>query len=101
MFDVESGDLITIKTADDEIKELKVKAISENYAMHFIYMTPKFYEETFGKAPEYNVDLLKFKEKLTESEEEKLAETLMDTKKLLMLALRVKLEKLWMTQWVV
>ncbi|MFW7401755.1 FtsX-like permease family protein [Vagococcus fluvialis] len=81
LFDVESGDLITIKTADDEIKGLKVKAISENYAMHFIYMTPKFYEETFGKAPEYNVDLLKFKEKLTESEEEKLAETLMDTKK--------------------
>jgi putative ABC transport system permease protein len=81
LFDVESGDLITIKTADDEIKELKVKVISENYAMHFIYMTPKFYEETFGKAPEYNVDLLKFKEKLTESEEEKLAETLMDTKK--------------------
>ncbi len=49
--------------------------------MHFIYMTPAYYQKIFEKEPEYNVDLLKFNETLSESEEEQLAEKLMDTKK--------------------
>ena len=44
-------------------------------------MTPAYYQKIFEKEPEYNVDLLKFNETLSESEEEQLAEKLMDTKK--------------------
>ena len=49
--------------------------------MHFIYMTPTYYQKIFEEEPEYNVDLLKFNDTLSETEEEQLAEKLMDTKK--------------------
>ena len=81
LFDVKAGDALSIQTADDEVKKLKVEHITENYAMHFIYMTPTYYQKIFDEEPEYNVDLLKFNETLSETEEEQLAEKLMDTKK--------------------
>ncbi|MBR3935399.1 MAG: ABC transporter permease [Oscillospiraceae bacterium] len=32
----------------------KITAVSENYAMHFIYMTPTLYREIIGEAPQNN-----------------------------------------------
>ena len=81
LFDVKKGDMLQIKAADDDVREVKVKEITENYAMHFIYMTPVYYESVFKEKPDYNVDLLRFNQSISEKEEEKLAKTLMDTKK--------------------
>ena len=81
LFDIKEGDTLSFKAPNDKERQVKVSHISENYAMHFIYMTPTYYESVFGETPEYNVDLLKFKEKITDKEEEELAQSLMDTKK--------------------
>lgn len=81
LYHLKEGDTLKIKASGDEIREVKIKHIVENYAMHFIYMTPAYYEKTFGEKPEYNVDLLNFNKKISEKQEEKLAEQLMDTKK--------------------
>lgn len=81
LYGLKEGDSLKIKGSGEDEKEVKISHIVENYAMHFIYMTPKFYEQTFGEKPNYNVDLLTFKDNLNQQEEEKLAEQLMNTKK--------------------
>ena len=81
LYDLKEGDMLKIKASGDEMKEVKISHIVENYAMHFIYMTPTYYEKTFGEKPTYNVDLLAFNDTLNKKSEEKLAEVLMDTKK--------------------
>ncbi|HCM89377.1 MULTISPECIES: ABC transporter permease [Vagococcus] len=83
LYELKEGDMLQIKASGDETREVKISHIVENYAMHFIYMTPTYYEKTFGEKPDYNVDLLTFKDKLTKKSEEKLAESLMDTKKVI------------------
>ena len=47
------GDKITFYS-DDMQFTAKITAVSENYAMHFIYMTPALYREIIGEAPENN-----------------------------------------------
>lgn len=81
LYHLEEGDTLKIKASGDDVREVKVKHIVENYAMHFIYMTPAYYEKIFGETPDYNVDLLNFNQEISEKQEEKLAEQLMDTKK--------------------
>lgn len=52
---VQAGDEITIQTADSAYAKVKVGAITEHYASHYIYMTESLYNETFGYNPEYNM----------------------------------------------
>ena len=52
LFDLKVGDELTIKKDDAEYKA-KIAVITENYAGHYIYMTPKVYRETFGEDPDY------------------------------------------------
>ena len=81
LYDLKEGDTLKIKASGDKVRNVKVKHIVENYAMHFIYMTPTYYEKVFEESPEYNVDLLTFNKEISEKQEEKLAEELMKTKK--------------------
>lgn len=81
LYDLKEGDTLKIKASGDKVRNVKVKHIVENYAMHFIYMTPSYYEKIFEESPEYNVDLLTFNKEISEKQEEKLAEELMKTKK--------------------
>lgn len=46
------GDLLTIEK-DNREYQTRIAVITENYMGHYVYMTPKVYEETFGEAPEY------------------------------------------------
>ncbi len=55
MLEVGIGDEITIKNSDDEVAKTKILYLTENYAMHYVYMTPKLYEKLYGTAPEYNL----------------------------------------------
>ena len=52
LLDLKVGDELTIKKDDAEYKA-KIAVITENYAGHYIYMTPKVYRETFGEDPDY------------------------------------------------
>lgn len=49
------GDEIGIKINDKETRTIKVGAITEHYASHYIYMTEDTYSELFGAKPEYNM----------------------------------------------
>ena len=41
---------------------MKIASITENYMAHYIYMTPKVYEKTFGEKPEYTTTVFTVKE---------------------------------------
>ena len=50
--------MIPLKKGDKEYK-VRVAVITENYMSHYLYMTPRVYEQTFGEKPEYeNIVLL-------------------------------------------
>ena len=53
MLGVSVGDTVQADL-DGTIVEIPVTEIVENYVMHYMFLSPEQYEETFGKAPEYN-----------------------------------------------
>ncbi|AZK44985.1 hypothetical protein [Paenibacillus lentus] len=52
-----SKELTGIAVMTSEPFEVQVAGVTENYAMHFIYMTPSYYEGILDKEPEYNTQL--------------------------------------------
>lgn len=54
------GDTITMKDENNNILDVKVSNISENYLSHYMYMSPSYYKEIFGKDAEYNSQFLNF-----------------------------------------
>lgn len=52
LLELQVGDTITLKRENEEF-HAKVAVITENYMGHYIYMTPKVYEQTFGEKPDY------------------------------------------------
>lgn len=59
---VKAGDTVTLNNPDGRPVEVTVTGVTENYAMHFIYMTPALYEESFREEPGYNTVLLNLAE---------------------------------------
>ena len=54
---VKQGDYITIfRTEGASITTYKIRVggIVENYAFHYVFMTPSYYENVFGEAPSFN-----------------------------------------------
>lgn len=49
---VEPGDEITINEGEDGSVKVKVAALTENYMMNKIYMSPALYEKLYGEEPE-------------------------------------------------
>ncbi|CUK82037.1 conserved membrane hypothetical protein [Listeria monocytogenes] len=82
LFDVKPGDTITVKNAENDKFQIKVSAITENYAMHYIYMTKAYYQQVFKEKPSYNLDLLMLKD-TSEKVEIDFAEKLTDSKAIL------------------
>ncbi|EDO1180073.1 TPA: FtsX-like permease family protein [Listeria innocua] len=82
LFDIKPGDSITVKNAQNDKYKIKVSAITENYAMHYIYMTPTYYQQIFDEKPSYNLDLLMLKD-TSEKVETEFAEKLTDSKSIL------------------
>jgi putative ABC transport system permease protein len=58
LLDLSVGDQLTIQDPDGAERLLRVAGITENYASHFVYLGPEYYQEVFGQAPEYNCQLL-------------------------------------------
>ncbi len=67
--DVEPEDTITIRDDDLGDLEVKVQAVCENYMGHYLYMTPGYYEEVYGSAPDYNCIFYKTADRITEEAE--------------------------------
>jgi putative ABC transport system permease protein len=53
-FNVGIGDVIHLRTLDNEEADFKVTGIVENYVLHYIYMTPAAFSAGFGKSVEPN-----------------------------------------------
>ena len=54
LLNAEEGDTIELVDEDTGTHELKIEHICENYMAHYLYMTPEYYEQVTGEAPEYN-----------------------------------------------
>ena len=77
-FDVKVGDKLTIEDSDKNKYKIKIGGIVENYVSNYIYMTPKDYKNIFKDEVTYNVVVSK-----NIKENDEIAKTLLDTKKIL------------------
>lgn len=55
---VNVGDSIFVYDENDVLSQIEIRAISENYLNHYIYMTKEYYEEIFNKEPEMNASYI-------------------------------------------
>ncbi|MGX7196608.1 FtsX-like permease family protein [Enterococcus olivae] len=78
LFELSVGDSLVLKNADNESFEVTVSAVVENYAGHFAYLSPEYFEEVFHETPEYNTDLLLFEGEQSKETEQEIAEKLME-----------------------
>ena len=70
------GDTVQMKKGD-QIVEVEITEIVENYVRHFIYITTDTYQTLFGEAAEYNQLLLRY-EDTSDSYEDGLGQTIME-----------------------
>lgn len=59
LLDISKGDVVTLEVADRQPVEIEVSAVVENYAMHYVYITPQTCERLFGEVFDCNQLLLK------------------------------------------
>ena len=92
LLDVSDGDNIVFKDSNNKEHSVKVDHIVENYLGHYIYLSPKYYEEIFKSKPVYNAQLLKFNSKI--GNQEKAAEKLMQNDKVVNVTLTSKIKSM-------
>ncbi len=63
MLDVSEGDTVRVELSDDQVCEMTVAQVCENYMGHYAYMTSGYYEKITGEKPEYNSMLYRTAEK--------------------------------------
>ena len=71
------GDTITLQDEDGNEAKLTITDICENYIYHYVYISPKTYQEAFGKEMEANSVLCKLPEKMDSATEEQLGTDLL------------------------
>ncbi|UQZ34875.1 hypothetical protein C2I18_15845 [Paenibacillus sp. PK3_47] len=60
LYGLEPGDSLNLVDNRNETFKVKVTGITENYVMHYAYMTPAYYASLFGKEPVYNTSLVNY-----------------------------------------
>ena len=65
----EPGDTITVRDGEKGDIKVKISTVCENYMGHYLYMTPSYYEETYGETPDYNCVFYKTVDRNTEEAE--------------------------------
>ena len=75
LLDVKAGDTITLD--GDRRVQVTVTDIVESYVSHYVYMTENFYAQTFGAAPEHNVELVTYGDGVGQAQSDQVSETLM------------------------
>ena len=70
LLNIEIGDTILIENADGDRKEVQVAKVTENYLMHYIYISPELYNQIFDTRIESNVILAKTNDLTLEQEED-------------------------------
>lgn len=78
LLDINEGNTIRLRNADDIEVDAKVDKITENYIMHYIYMSPTLYEKLYCEEPEYNTIYANTAE-LNEDQENNLGKEILDS----------------------
>ena len=76
LLEIKEGDIITLENADGDRAEVQVAHITENYILHYIYMSPDLYNTIYDARIEPNTILAKTND-LTEEQQNELARTLL------------------------
>lgn len=79
LLDVKQGDTIEIDLEEDGKITFEISAVTENYAMHYAYVSPELYESLLRK-PDYNMCFFNLDDNAERTE---IAETLISGKKVL------------------
>lgn len=66
---VKEGEEISLKSGEEAEKIVTVGHITENYMMHYIYMTKALYKQLYGEEPSYDMMLLDLAQDQVEDEE--------------------------------
>lgn len=61
------GDTIQVNRINESPVDVTVGAVSENYLLNYIYMTPQEYTRLFGEAPEFDTMLIRLNEQSGEN----------------------------------
>ena len=80
LLNIKQGDTITLENSDGDRRDVTVANITENYIMHYIYMSPELYNEVFDAKIESNQIYAKTVE-MSETQEDELGRTLLDDSK--------------------
>lgn len=67
---VSEGDTVTLKEDDTKAVEAKVAHITEQYFMHYVYMSRELYESLYGEEPDWNQWFIKTRQQDDDFEEE-------------------------------
>ena len=67
---IKEGDSLVLKESDTKSVSVKVSHITENYVYHYVYLSPVYYREIFGREPEYNTEYVRLRENGEEKERE-------------------------------
>jgi putative ABC transport system permease protein len=92
VLDASVGDDITLKDSDNNSHKVRVDNIVENYAGHYIYLSPSYYKEKFNSEPIYNAQLLKLNS--DREDDNKISSTLMNNDKVINVTLTSKIRSL-------
>ena len=76
LLEIKEGDTITLENADGDRAEVQVAHITENYILHYLYMSPDLYNTIYDARIEPNTILAKTNG-LTEEQQNELARTLL------------------------
>lgn len=89
---VSVGDYMSVTDSDNNTHKVRVDNIVENYAGHYIYLSPSYYKKIFKSESRYNAQLLKFNSDI--EDESKIATTLMKNDKVVNVTLASKIRSL-------
>jgi putative ABC transport system permease protein len=92
ILDASVGDDIIVTDSDNNSHKVKVDNIVENYAGHYIYLSPSYYKEIFNSEPIYNAQLLNLNS--DREDDNKISSTLMDNDKVINVTLASKIRSL-------
>ena len=92
VLDASVGDDITVTDSDNNSHKVRVDNIVENYAGHYIYLSPAYYKEIFNSEPIYNAQLLKLNS--DREDDNKISTILMDNDKVINVTLASKIRSL-------
>ena len=76
LLDIGIGDTVQLKDADNQVLECQVLGITENYALHYVYMSPDLYAQLAEETPMRNAVLCQLSDTSDTSEDALSAELL-------------------------